>query len=134
MGHDEEVIVPVRGAAGSKDAAVDGAELDGERAHPRGGEAGHAALPSDAPERSDIMSVIGDEAAGDPGGGDPHRRPSSEGVPGAQTPTYAARCSPVRVERAATSCAGVPSNTIRPPSWPAPGPRSMIQSACAMTP
>src|SRR5437764_5106734 len=29
--------------------------------------------------------------------------------------------------------AGVPSKTIRPPSWPAPGPRSMIQSACAMT-
>src|SRR5215472_12422278 len=27
----------------------------------------------------------------------------------------------------------MPWKTIRPPSWPAPGPRSMIQSACAMT-
>src|SRR6266487_6676127 len=50
-----------------------------------------------------------------------------------QVPAYAARCSPVRVERAATTSAGVPSKTIRPPSWPAPGPRSMIQSARAMT-
>lgn len=33
-----------------------------------------------------------------------------------QLPTYAARCSPVRVERSATSSAGVPSKTIRPPS------------------
>jgi len=48
-------------------------------------------------------------------------------------PTYSARCWPVRVERAATKSAGVPSNTTRPPSWPAPGPRSMIQSAWAMT-
>ncbi len=55
------------------------------------------------------------------------------GRPRDQTPTYAARCSPVRVERAATRSAGVPSKVIRPPSWPAPGPRSMIQSACAMT-
>ena len=47
--------------------------------------------------------------------------------------TYAARCSPVNVERAATRSAGVPSKTIRPPSCPAPGPRSTIQSACAMT-
>ena len=46
---------------------------------------------------------------------------------------YAARCSPVSVERDATSSAGVPSNTTWPPSWPAPGPRSMIQSACAIT-
>src|SRR5690606_18709975 len=46
-----------------------------------------------------------------------------------QAPTYAARCSPVRVERAATRSAGVPSKTIWPPSCPAPGPRSMIQSA-----
>ena len=37
------------------------------------------------------------------------------------------------VERSATRSAGVPSKTIRPPSWPAPGPRSTIQSACAMT-
>ena len=37
------------------------------------------------------------------------------------------------VERAATRSAGVPSKTIRPPSWPAPGPRSKIRSACAMT-
>jgi serine/threonine-protein kinase HipA len=29
--------------------------------------------------------------------------------------------------------AGMPSKTTRPPSWPAPGPRSMIQSACAIT-
>ncbi len=36
-------------------------------------------------------------------------------------PTYAARCSPVRVERAATRSAGVPSKTIRPPSWPGAG-------------
>src|SRR4051812_35380715 len=50
-----------------------------------------------------------------------------------QAPTYAARCSPVSVERPATRSAGVPSKTIWPPSWPAPGPRSMIQSACAMT-
>src|ERR1700686_1372521 len=35
--------------------------------------------------------------------------------------------------RPAMRSAGVPSKTIRPPSWPAPGPRSMIQSACAMT-
>jgi hypothetical protein len=35
----------------------------------------------------------------------------------------AARCSPVRVERVATRSAGVPSKTIVPPSWPAPGPR-----------
>ena len=39
----------------------------------------------------------------------------------------------MRVERAATRSAGVPSKTTRPPSWPAPGPRSMIQSACAIT-
>ena len=39
----------------------------------------------------------------------------------------------MRVGRAATNAAGVPSKTTRPPSWPAPGPRSMIQSACAMT-
>ncbi len=45
----------------------------------------------------------------------------------------ASRCSPVSVERASTSCEGVPSNTMRPPSCPAPGPRSMIQSACAIT-
>lgn len=45
----------------------------------------------------------------------------------------AARCAPVSVAREATSSAGVPSKTIRPPSWPAPGPRSMIQSACAIT-
>jgi hypothetical protein len=32
----------------------------------------------------------------------------------------------VRVERAAARSAGVPSKTIRPPSWPAPGPRSMV--------
>ena len=31
-------------------------------------------------------------------------------------PTYSARCSPVSVERAATRSAGVPSNTIWPPS------------------
>src|SRR5690606_15328 len=48
-------------------------------------------------------------------------------------PTYAARCWPVSVERLATSSAGVPWKTIRPPLWPAPDPRSMIQSACAMT-
>src|SRR5690606_37096133 len=48
-------------------------------------------------------------------------------------PTYAARCSPVSVDLSATNCAGVPSNTTRPPSCPAPGPRSMIQSACTMT-
>ena len=46
---------------------------------------------------------------------------------------YSARCSPVRVERSATRSLGVPSKTTRPPSWPAPGPRSMIQSACAIT-
>ena len=57
-------------------------------------------------------------------------RPSSSA---GQAPTYAARCSPVRVEPSATRSAGVPSKTIRPPSWPAPGPRSMIQSACAIT-
>ena len=51
----------------------------------------------------------------------------------AHEPTWAARCSPVSVEPSATRSAGVPSNTTRPPSWPAPGPRSMIQSACAMT-
>src|SRR5918993_519522 len=50
-----------------------------------------------------------------------------------QPPTYSARCCPVSVERAATRSPGVPSNTTRPPSWPAPGPRSMIQSACAMS-
>ncbi len=50
-----------------------------------------------------------------------------------QLPTYVARCSPVRVERAATRSPGVPSKMIRPPSWPAPGPRSMIQSALAIT-
>ena len=33
----------------------------------------------------------------------------------------------------ATRSAGVPSKTTSPPSWPAPGPRSMIQSACAIT-
>jgi hypothetical protein len=27
----------------------------------------------------------------------------------------------------------VPSKVMRPPSWPAPGPRSMIQSAWAIT-
>ena len=39
----------------------------------------------------------------------------------------------VSVDVALTRSAGVPSNTIRPPSCPAPGPRSMIQSACAIT-
>jgi len=39
----------------------------------------------------------------------------------------------VSVDRPSTRSAGVPSKTIRPPSWPAPGPRSMIQSACAIT-
>ncbi|XQE83745.1 hypothetical protein ACN24L_03540 [Streptomyces microflavus] len=34
----------------------------------------------------------------------------------ASAPTYAARCSPVRVERSATRSAGVPSKTIRPPA------------------
>ena len=63
-----------------------------------------------------------------PGPPRPPRRPAD-----GQPPTYAARCSPVRVERAATRSAGVPSKTTWPPSWPAPGPRSMIQSACAMT-
>ena len=48
-------------------------------------------------------------------------------------PTNAAKCSPVSVDRPATRSAGVPSNTTRPPSCPAPGPRSMIQSACAIT-
>lgn len=48
-------------------------------------------------------------------------------------PTYSARCRPVRVELDATRSAGVPSNTIRPPSCPAPGPRSIIQSAWAIT-
>ena len=47
--------------------------------------------------------------------------------------TYRARYRPVRVLRSATICAGVPVNTTRPPSWPAPGPMSMTQSACAMT-
>ena len=49
------------------------------------------------------------------------------------TRTYSARCSPVSVACLATSSAGFPSNTMRPPSCPAPGPRSMIQSACAIT-
>jgi orotate phosphoribosyltransferase len=52
---------------------------------------------------------------------------------GRHASTYAARCSPVRVERASTRSAGVPSKTTRPPSWPAPGPKSIIQSACAIT-
>jgi hypothetical protein len=34
----------------------------------------------------------------------------------AQAPTYAARCSPVSVERAPTRSAGVPSKTTLPPS------------------
>ena len=37
-------------------------------------------------------------------------------------PTKAARCSPVSVDAVATRSAGVPSNTIRPPSWPGAGP------------
>lgn len=40
---------------------------------------------------------------------------------------------PVSVVALATRSSGVPSKTTRPPSWPAPGPRSMIQSACAIT-
>src|SRR3984893_3415548 len=51
----------------------------------------------------------------------------------APVPMYSARCWPVMVFRAAVRAAGRPSNTTRPPSWPAPGPRSMIQSACAIT-
>src|SRR2546423_62401 len=47
--------------------------------------------------------------------------------------TEAAGCWRVRVARAAARSGGVPSKTIGPPSWPAPGPRSMIQSAGAMT-
>ena len=47
-----------------------------------------------------------------------------------RTPPGARRSA---VDRAATRSAGVPSNTTRPPSCPAPGPMSMIQSACAMT-
>ena len=38
-----------------------------------------------------------------------------------------------RVERSATNASGVPSKTIRPPSWPAPGTRSMISRPRAMT-
>src|SRR5262249_41632676 len=37
-------------------------------------------------------------------------------------PTYSAKCWPVSVDGDATRSAGVPSKTIRPPSWPAPGP------------
>src|SRR5262245_51616044 len=51
----------------------------------------------------------------------------------ASRPPYAARGPPVSVERAPTRSVGVPSKTILPPSCPAPGPRSMIQSAWAMT-
>lgn len=34
----------------------------------------------------------------------------------------------MRVERPATRAAGVPSKTTRPPSWPAPGPRSIART------
>src|SRR3954471_5676771 len=54
-------------------------------------------------------------------------------TPYSRPPTYAARCFPVSVFLRLTSSAGVPSKTTVPPSCPAPGPRSMIQSACAMT-
>jgi hypothetical protein len=50
-----------------------------------------------------------------------------------QAPTYTLRCFAVRVSAFAIRSAGVPSNTIAPPSCPAPGPRSMIQSAWAIT-
>jgi len=50
-----------------------------------------------------------------------------------QAPTYSARNCPVSVDRSAMRSAGVPSKTTRPPSCPAPGPMSMIQSACAIT-
>ena len=48
-------------------------------------------------------------------------------------PTNPAKCSPVSVFFPFTNSPGGPSNTTRPPSCPAPGPRSMIQSACAIT-
>ncbi len=34
----------------------------------------------------------------------------------------------MRVERAATRSAGVPSKTIRPPSWPALGPNFYVEA------
>ena len=49
-------------------------------------------------------------------------------------PTNAARCSPVNGDLAATRSAGVPSNTIRPPSCTAPGPRSMIERKLNLDP
>jgi len=40
----------------------------------------------------------------------------------------------VRVERVGDEVGGCAlEKPTRPPSWPAPGPRSTIQSACAMT-
>jgi hypothetical protein len=43
-----------------------------------------------------------------------HSQAASQGI--GQVPAYTARCWPVRVERAATRSAGVPSKTTRPPS------------------
>src|SRR5699024_6893809 len=50
-----------------------------------------------------------------------------------QARTYCLRCSPVRVEASSTSSAGEPWKTTRPPSAPAPGPRSSRWSAWAIT-
>jgi hypothetical protein len=64
--------------------------------------------------------------------------PPDEPVPGRHRRTilpvqppcrYARRCRAVSESPEATSSAGVPQKTTRPPSWPAPGPRSISQSA-----
>ena len=62
------------------------------------------------PSEGDRLTVAGDAA--------------NVQMENSQIPTKAASCLPLRVERAATRSAGVPSTMIRPRSWPAPGPRS----------
>ena len=52
----------------------------------------------------------------------------------ARVPSRAERYAAVRLVRTAATCSGVPSATTRPPSAPAPGPRSITRSAAATTP
>src|SRR5688572_562440 len=65
-------------------------------------------------------------------GGGGHAGNPGEARPYLVIRSLRARCFPVSpADR--TTCSGVPAATSRPPAFPAPGPRSITQSAAAMT-